>query len=95
LNHVPLSYTNGKTRKDNMSELVKKTAIENGDWPEFPVHQVPSFKEYCKKVLGKDLYKKVMSNPMPLSNDGTKSIIQLYADYRKLIGKPFSSNVTD
>jgi len=78
-----------------MSELVKKTAIENGDWPEFPVRQVPSFKEYCKKVLGEDLYKKVMSNPMPLSNDGTKSIIQLYADYRKFIGKDFSSNVTD
>ena len=76
-------------RKDNMPELVKKTAIENGDLP------VPSFKEYCKKVLGEDLYKKVMSSPMPLSNDGTKSLIQLYADYRKFIGKDFSSNVTD
>ena len=78
-----------------MPDLRIKPNQDNGDWPEFPVHQVPSFKEYCKKVLGKDLYKKVMSNPMPLSNDGTKSIIQLYADYRKLIGKPFSSNVTD
>ncbi len=56
--------------------------------------QVPSFKQYCAFVLGKDLYKKVMSNPMPLSNDGTKSLIQLYADYRKFIGKDFSSNVT-
>ena|GEM_PF-6911765 len=33
MNHVPLSYTNGKTRKDNMSELVIKTAKENGDLP--------------------------------------------------------------
>ena len=78
-----------------MSELVKKTAIENGDWPEFPVRQVPSFKEYCKKVLGKDLYKKVMSNPVPLSYDGQVSITKLYAKYREFVGKPFSSNVTD
>ena len=56
--------------------------------------QVPSFKQYCAFVLGEDLYKKVMSNPMPLSNDGTKSLIQLYADYRAFIGKDFSSNVT-
>jgi len=33
LNHVPLSYTNGKTREDNMSELVIKTARENEDLP--------------------------------------------------------------
>ena len=72
-----------------MSDLRVKVNIDNGDMP------VPSLKEYCREVLGKDLYKKVMSNPMPLSNDGTKSLIQLYADYRKLIGKPFSSNVTD
>jgi len=33
LNHVPLSYTNGKTRKNNMSELIIKTARENEDLP--------------------------------------------------------------
>ena len=72
-----------------MPDLRIKPNTDNGDLP------VPSFKEYCKKVLGEDLYKKVMSNPVPLSNDGTKSLIQLYADYRKFIGKDFSSNVTD
>ena len=57
--------------------------------------QVPSFKQYCAFVLGEDLYEKVMSNPMPLSYDGQVSLTKLYADYRALIGKPFSSNVTD
>ena len=57
--------------------------------------QVPSFKQYCAFVLGEDLYKKVMSNPMPLSYDGQVSLTKLYADYRALIGKPFSSNVTE
>ena len=72
-----------------MSDLRVKPNTDNGDLP------LPSFKQYCREVLGKDLYKKVMSNPVPLSNDGTKSLIQLYADYRKFIGKDFSSNVTD
>ena len=57
--------------------------------------QVPSFKQYCAFVLGEDLYEKVMSNPMPLSYDGQVSLTKLYADYRALIGKPFSSNVTE
>ena len=57
--------------------------------------QVPSFKQYCEFVLGKNLYKKVMSNPMPLSYGGQVSITKLYARYRKFIGKPFSSNVID
>ena len=57
--------------------------------------QVPSFKQYCAFVLGEDLYEKVMLNPMPLSYDGQVSITKLYAEYRKFIGKPFSSNVTD
>jgi len=57
--------------------------------------QVPSFKQYCAFVLGEDLYEKVMSNPMPLSYDGQVSLTKLYAEYRKFIGKPFSSNVTD
>ena len=51
--------------------------------------QVPSFKQYCEFVLGRKLYKKVMSNPVPLSYDGTKSLIELYADYRAFIGKDF------
>ena len=72
-----------------MSDLRIKPNTDNGDLP------VPSFKQYCAFVLGEDLYKKVMSNPMPLSYDGTKSLIQLYADYRAFIGKDFSSNVTD
>ena len=50
---------------------------------------VPSFKQYCEFVLGRKLYKKVMSNPVPLSYDGTKSLIELYADYRAFIGKDF------
>ena len=33
MNHVSLSYTNRITRKDNTSELVIKTAVENGDLP--------------------------------------------------------------
>jgi|TARA_R100000093_G_scaffold63474_1_gene34481 hypothetical protein len=57
--------------------------------------QVPSFKQYCAFVLGEDLYEKVMSNPMPLSYDGQVSLTKLYAEYRKFIGKPFSSNVTE
>ena len=57
--------------------------------------QVPSFKQYCAFVLGEDLYKKVMSNPVPLSYDGQVSLTKLYAEYRKFIGKPFSSNVTE
>ena len=52
--------------------------------------QVPSFKQYCAFVLGEDLYKKVMSNSMPLSYDGQVSITKLYADYRAFIGKDFS-----
>ena len=56
---------------------------------------VPSFKQYCAFVLGEDLYEKVMSNPMPLSYDGQVSLTKLYAEYRKFIGKPFSSNVTE
>ena len=57
--------------------------------------QVPTFKQYCEFVLGEELYTKVMTNAVPLSNDGTTSIIRLYADYRVFIGKDFSSNVTD
>jgi len=72
-----------------MSDLRIKSNTDNGDLP------LPSFKQYCREVLGKDLYKKVMSNPVPLSYDGQVSITKLYAKYRALIGKPFSSNVTD
>ena len=72
-----------------MSDLRIKPNTDNGDLP------LPSFKYYCFCVLGEDLYKKVMSNPMPLSYDGQVSITKLYADYRALIGKPFSSNVTE
>ena len=72
-----------------MSDLRIKPNTDNGDLP------VPSFKEYCREVLGEDLYKKVMSNSMPLSYDGQVSLTKLYAEYRKFIGKPFSSNVTE
>ena len=72
-----------------MSNSRIKPNIENGDLP------IPSFKEYCKFALGEDLYKKVMLNPLPLSYDGQVSITKLYAEYRKFIGKPFSSNVTE
>ena len=72
---------------------LKEDPINNGN--ENIKKQVPSFKQYCAFVLGEDLYEKVMSNPMPLSYDGQVSLTKLYAEYRKFIGKPFSSNVTD
>ena len=90
-----------------MSDLRVEANIENGDLPKElkkdPINKgngniekrVPSFKQYCKFALGEDLYKKVMLNPLPLSYDGQVSITKLYAEYRKFIGKPFSSNVTD
>ena len=72
---------------------LKEDSINKGN--ENIKKQVPSFKQYCAFVLGEDLYKKVISNPMPLSYDGQVSITKLYAEYRKFFGKPFSSNVTD
>ena len=72
LNHVPLSYSNGKTRKDNMPELVKKTAIENGDLP----------KKYSKKEL-----KKMSRVLKPLENilneHYAEHIIPKYGDIAK------------
>ena len=72
LNHVPLPYTSGKTRKDNMPELVKKTAIENGDLP----------KKYSKKEL-----KKMSRVLKPLENilneHYAEHIIPKYGDIAK------------
>ena len=72
---------------------LKEDSINKGN--ENIKKRVPSFKQYIKFALGEDLYKKVMLNPMPLSSDGQVSITKLYAEYRKFIGKPFSSNVTE
>ena len=54
MNNVPLSYTNGKTRKDNMSELVIKTARENEDLP--------------KKGYPTPPYKSKKLEPIPFGN---------------------------
>ena len=73
MNHVLLSYTNGKTRKDNMPELVIKTAMENGDLPK---------KKYSKKEL-----KKMSRVLKPLENilneHYAEHIIPKYGDIAK------------
>ena len=57
LNHDPLSYTNGKTRKENMSDLRIKPNKDNGDLPKkLSIKKCsccyhPPTKEYPKKFV--------------------------------------------
>ena len=86
LNDDPLSYTNGKTRKDNMSELVIKTAKENGDLPKkLSIKKCsccyhPPTKEYPKKF--------VKDNPDLFSDEEINSNKILEIDYKDIRSDP-------